>query len=84
MPGGTTAAPVLDPTEMAHDKAMVLAVAYPDFSVKAIPVTRRMMSDAVPNIDPSGGKDVNLGWEAGTPPPADSLGALLTDIEAAQ
>jgi len=86
VPGGTTADPVVDPTEMAHDKAMVLVVAYSDFSVKAIPVTRRMMSDAVPNIDPGGptGTDQNLGWVAGTPPPADSLGALLTDIEAAQ
>jgi prepilin-type N-terminal cleavage/methylation domain-containing protein len=73
VPGGTAANPVVDPTQMAHDKSRSLVVAYSDFSVKAIKVTPQMMTDAFTTG--------NLGWAAGTPPPAGSLGALLTDIE---
>jgi prepilin-type N-terminal cleavage/methylation domain-containing protein len=75
VPGGTAASPTIDPLQMAHDRSKSLVVAYTDFSVKAIKVTPQMMTDAY-----TGG---NLTWAAGTPPPPGSLGALLTDIEAA-
>jgi hypothetical protein len=64
----------VDPLQMAHDKTLSLVVAYTDFSVKAIKVTPQMMKDAF--------NSGNLGWAVGTPPPAGTLGALLTDIEA--
>ena len=75
VPGGSAANPVVDPLQMAHDHSKSLVVAYTDFSVKALKCTPQMMKDA---YEPVGS---NLGWSAGTPPPADSLGALLTDIE---
>jgi prepilin-type N-terminal cleavage/methylation domain-containing protein len=82
VPGGTEAAPTIDPANMAHDRTRTLTVAYGDFSVRSIPVNTKMMQDAVPNID----NNVNLGWDApwtpGTTPPTDCLQALLTDIEA--
>jgi prepilin-type N-terminal cleavage/methylation domain-containing protein len=77
VPGGTATSPVVDPLQMAHDRSRSLVVAYSDFSVRAIKVTPQMMLDA---YEPAGS---NLGWKTGTPPPTDSLGALLTDIEAA-
>jgi len=77
VPDGTPNNPTVDPLQMAHDRSKSLVVAYTDFSVKAIKVTPQMMTDA---YEPAGS---NLGWKTGTPPPADSLGALLTDIEAA-
>jgi prepilin-type N-terminal cleavage/methylation domain-containing protein len=76
VPGGTAATPIVDPLQMAHDKTRSLVVAYTDFSVRSIQVTPQMMTDA---YEPAGS---NLGWKTGTPPPSDSLGALLTDIEA--
>ena len=69
---GTT--PVMDPNEFAHDRLRVVVVAYSDFSVKAIPLTPQMMADSLVPAPTS-----NLGW----PPSPGSLGALLTDIEAA-
>jgi prepilin-type N-terminal cleavage/methylation domain-containing protein len=75
VPGGSSTSPTIDPLQMAHDRSKSLVVAYTDFSIRAIKVTPKMMSDAY-----TGG---NLGWSAGTPPPAGSLGALLTDIEQA-
>jgi prepilin-type N-terminal cleavage/methylation domain-containing protein len=77
VPGGTTAAPVIDPLNMAHDRSKSLVVAYSDFSVKSVQVTPQMMSDAVPNNTDGAG---NLGWGAAYTTP-DSLGALLLDIE---
>jgi hypothetical protein len=77
VPGGTTTAPVIDPSQMAHDRSRSLVVAYSDFSVKSIQVTPKMMSDAVPNNTDGTG---NLGWGASYTTP-DSLGALLLDIE---
>jgi prepilin-type N-terminal cleavage/methylation domain-containing protein len=75
VPGGTAGNPVVDSAQMAHDQSKSLVVAYSDFSVRAVKVTPQMMTDA---YEPVGS---NLGWAAGSPPPADSLGALLTDIE---
>jgi prepilin-type N-terminal cleavage/methylation domain-containing protein len=72
---GTT--PVIDPNTFAHDRFRQLAVAYSDSSVRAIKVTTQMMSDSlVPSLSS------NLGWGP-TDTTTDSLGALLTDIEAA-
>jgi hypothetical protein len=74
VPGGTTAAPVIDPSQMAHNRSRSLVVAYSDFSVKSVQVSPKMLSDAVANQSP------NLGWGSTDTTP-DSLGALLTDIE---
>jgi prepilin-type N-terminal cleavage/methylation domain-containing protein len=71
-PGGSAASPVVDPLLMAHDRSRTVVVAYSDFSVKAIPVTAQMMSDAY-----SAGA---LGWGPTNTTP-DTIGALLTDIE---
>jgi len=80
-PGGSAAAPSVDPLQMAHDRSKSLVVAYSDFSVKSIQVTPKMMTDAwVPNEGTA--NQGNLVWGATYTTP-DSLGALLTDIEAA-
>ncbi len=82
LPGGTAAAPVVEPNGLAHDRTKSLVVAYADFSVKSIAVNAKMMADAFPNATDGTG---NLGWVTpwtpGNTPPPDSLEALLTDIE---
>jgi prepilin-type N-terminal cleavage/methylation domain-containing protein len=79
VPGGTQAAPVIDPLQTAHNRSKSLVVAFSDFSVKSVQITPQMLKDAFPNID--GG--VNLGWGATYTTP-DSLGAFLSDIESEQ
>jgi prepilin-type N-terminal cleavage/methylation domain-containing protein len=71
------ATPTINPDTFAHNTLREVVVAYSDFSVKAIPVSQQMMSDSlVPSLSS------NLGWGAADTTP-DTLGALLTDIEAA-
>lgn len=77
IPTGAQASPTIDPNTMAHHRSRSLVVAYSDFSVQAIKVTPRMMSDAWQSTPSS-----NLGWGAADNTP-DTLGALLLDIEAA-
>jgi hypothetical protein len=83
-PGGTPTAPTTDPLLMAHDRARVVVAAYADYSVKAVHVTTKIMTDAFPNATDGAG---NLGWVTpwtpGSTPPAASLEALLTDLERA-
>jgi prepilin-type N-terminal cleavage/methylation domain-containing protein len=67
----------INPDTLAHDRLKELVVAYSDFSVRAIPVTPKMMADSV-----VGSPSSNLGWGA-TATTSPSLGALLTDIESA-
>jgi prepilin-type N-terminal cleavage/methylation domain-containing protein len=71
------ATPTINPDTLAHDRLKELVVAYSDYSVKAIPLTPQMMSDSLVPTPAS-----NLGWGAADTTP-DTLGALLTDIEAA-
>ncbi len=84
LPGGSAAAPVVVPNGLAHDRTRTMVAAYADFSVRSIPVTAKMLTDAFPNATDGAG---NLGWvtpwRPGTAPPPDSLEALLTDIELA-
>jgi prepilin-type N-terminal cleavage/methylation domain-containing protein len=71
--GGVT----IDPNTFAHDRLKQLVVAYSDSSIKAIKVTPQIIADSQVSSPSS-----NLGWGS-TDTTADTLGALLTDIEAA-
>jgi prepilin-type N-terminal cleavage/methylation domain-containing protein len=76
--GGTSSAnATVNPQTMAHDRTRTLVVAYSDFSVQGINVTPKMMTDAW-EASLSG----NLGWGSSYNT-ANTLGALLQDIEAA-
>jgi hypothetical protein len=44
-PGGTMTAPAINPVNCAHERSQALVVAFTDYSVKAIKINNKLMSD---------------------------------------